>query len=121
MQHTVLFVRGLKGTMSEAELHWIRQRMDGGKLAKAQKGELQQPLPVGLVYDPLGRIVLDPDEQIAGAVSLVFNLFEQYGSALAVVRHFNQQGLNFPTRSRGAQKAQTNLRWEPLKHGRVRN
>ncbi|NWJ47684.1 MAG: recombinase family protein [Bacteroidetes bacterium] len=130
-QYNDRLLLGFKGTMSEAELHWIRQRMDGGKLAKAQKGELQQPLPVGLVYDPLGRIVLDPDEQIAGAVRLVFNLFDQYGSALAVVRHFNQQGLKFPTRprlgSRESQhqqflsQSQATPRWEPLKHGRVRS
>src|SRR5713101_5130469 len=53
---------GFKGTMSEAELHWLRSRLLGGKLAKAQQGELRCPLPVGLVYDATGHVMLDPDE-----------------------------------------------------------
>ncbi len=56
---------GLKGTMSEAELHFIRARLQGGILSKARRGELQMPLPVGLVYDPAGNVVLDPDTQRA--------------------------------------------------------
>src|SRR5215210_1870579 len=51
---------GLKGTMSEAELHFIRGRLQGGILSKARRGELQTRLPVGLVYDPAGHVVLDP-------------------------------------------------------------
>ena len=80
---------GFKGTMSEAELHWLRSRLLGGKLEKAQHGELRFRPPVGLVFDPTGRVVLDPDEEVQQAVSLVFALFEQWGSALAVVKHFN--------------------------------
>ena len=79
---------GFKGTMSEAELHWLRQRLLGGKLTKAEHGELRFRLPVGLVYDLTGKVVLDPDEEVQAAVRLVFALFEQYGSALAVVKHF---------------------------------
>jgi DNA invertase Pin-like site-specific DNA recombinase len=52
---------GFKGTMSEAELHWLRARLLGGKLEKAQQGTLRLPLPTGLVYDPAGQVVLDPD------------------------------------------------------------
>src|SRR5512142_579428 len=55
---------GFKGTMSEAELHWLRQRLLGGKLTKAEQGELRFRLPVGLVYDPIGKVVLDPDEEV---------------------------------------------------------
>src|SRR5438270_10703309 len=77
---------GFKGTMSEAELHWLRQRLLGGKLTKAEQGELRFRLPVGLVSDPTGKVVLDPDEEVQAAVRLVFVLFEQYGSALAVVK-----------------------------------
>jgi DNA invertase Pin-like site-specific DNA recombinase len=57
-QYNDRLLLGFKGTMSEAELHWLHQRMHGGKVAKAQKGELHQPLPTGLVYDPAGRIGL---------------------------------------------------------------
>src|SRR5438094_4620928 len=81
---------GFKGTMSEAELHWLRQRLQGGKLTKAEKAELRFRLPVGLVYDPAGKVVLDPDEEVQQAVRLVFNLFDQHRSALAVVQHFNE-------------------------------
>ena len=63
---------GLKGTMSEAELHMMRSRLRGGLLAKAKRGELKVPLPVGLVYDPLGQVVLDPDEQVQHSLRLLF-------------------------------------------------
>src|SRR5258707_12738227 len=79
---------GFKGTMSEAELHWLKSRLQGGKLEKAQHGELRFRLPAGLVFDPLGRVVFDPDEAVQEAIRLVFTLFEQYQSALAVVSHF---------------------------------
>jgi DNA invertase Pin-like site-specific DNA recombinase len=55
---------GLKGTMSEAELHVLKARLVGGVLNKAQRGELKMPLPIGLVYDDDGRVVLDPDQQV---------------------------------------------------------
>src|SRR5947207_16007543 len=89
---------GFKGTMSEAELHWLRQRLLGGKWEKAQHGALRFRPPVGLVYDLTGKVVLDPDKEVQAAVRLVFALFEQYGSALAVVKHFNAHHLRFPER-----------------------
>jgi DNA invertase Pin-like site-specific DNA recombinase len=55
---------GLKGTMSEAELHVLRARLQGGILSKARRGELKMPLPAGLVYDELDRVCLDPDRQV---------------------------------------------------------
>src|ERR1035438_5991166 len=61
---------GLKGVMASAELHFLRARLQGGKLHKAQKGELRFPLPVGFCYDVESRIILDPDEEVRGAVSL---------------------------------------------------
>ena len=79
---------GLKGTMAQAELHLLRGRLLGGKLNKARKGELRFPLPVGLCYDEDNRIVLDPDEEVQGAVALVFRLFHETGSAFAVVQRF---------------------------------
>jgi DNA invertase Pin-like site-specific DNA recombinase len=109
---------GFKGTMSEAELHWLRQRLLGGKLTKAEHGELRFRLPVGLVYDLTDKVVLDPDEEVQAAVRLVFALFEQYGSALAVVKHFSIHHLRFPERLwKRTQKGE--LVWEPLRCGRV--
>jgi DNA invertase Pin-like site-specific DNA recombinase len=109
---------GFKGTMSEAELHWLRQRLLGGKLTKAELGELRFRLPIGLVYDPIGRVVLDPDEEVQAVVRLVFDLFEQYRSALAVVKHFNTHHLRFPDRL-WQRTRKGELVWEPLRCGRV--
>ncbi len=118
MQHRVLFVLGLKGAMSEAELHWLRQRMYGGTIAKAQQGTLWFRLPIGLVHDQAGRIVLDPDEQVQNAVQLIFTLFTQLGSAMAVLRHFSTHGLLFP-RHCWDHGYHGETVWEPLQHGRV--
>ena len=63
------YVLGLKGQMSEAELHLLRARLRGGVLARARTGELICPLPVGLVYDGAGRVALDPDEGVRHAVA----------------------------------------------------
>jgi hypothetical protein len=77
---------GLKGTMSEVELHLIKQRMASGRLAKAGRGELAFPLPAGYVRRPSGEVALDPDEQVQAVVRLVFGLFEQLGTVHAVLR-----------------------------------
>src|ERR1700686_4169353 len=96
---------GLKGTMSEAELHFIRARLIGGQLSKARRGELQMGLPVGLVYDPASKVVLDPDTGVQQAIRHLFTLFARTGSARAVVQQFNADGLLFPVRVRtGARK-----------------
>jgi DNA invertase Pin-like site-specific DNA recombinase len=109
---------GFKGTMSEAELHWLHQRLQGGKLTKAEEGKLRFRLPSGLIYDPVGKIVFDPDEAVAGAIRLLFTLFEQYNSGLAVVSHFARAHLLFPTRHWGGAQA-GELEWVPLTHGRL--
>lgn len=109
---------GFKGAMSEAELHWLRQRMQGGTVVKAQQGQLRFPLPIGLVHDPRGQIVLDPDEQVQQAVRLIFTLFERDGSAMAVLRHFSAAALRFPCRCREPGR-RGEVTWEPLRHGRV--
>jgi DNA invertase Pin-like site-specific DNA recombinase len=87
---------GLKGTMSEAELHLIRARMRGGVLNKAKRGELETPLPFGFAYDDEGRVVLDPDQQVQQAIRSVFDTFRRVGSALGVAKHFREHGLRFP-------------------------
>ena len=89
---------GLKGTMSEAELHILRARLQGGLLNKARRGELRIPLPVGLVYDGADKVILDPDQQVRGAVGCLFATFQRTGSAFAVARHFRENGLLFPGR-----------------------
>ena len=109
---------GLKGTMAQAELHFLRARLQGGKLNKAKKGELHFPLPVGFCYDEQGRIVLDPDEEVRGAVALVFRLFRETGSAYAVVHRFVQRGLTFPKRAYGG-AWDGHIIWGRLSHGRV--
>jgi DNA invertase Pin-like site-specific DNA recombinase/DNA-binding transcriptional regulator YiaG len=106
---------GLKGTMSEAELHLLKGRLRGGILSKARRGELIQPLPVGLVYTPTGKVVLDPDTGVQQAISHLFATFTATGSALATVKAFRQQGLTFPHRiSSGERKG--DLVWGPLDH-----
>jgi DNA invertase Pin-like site-specific DNA recombinase len=87
---------GLKGTMSEAELHVLRARMRGGVLSKAKRGELKQRLPVGFVYDQSDRAVLDPDQEVQQAVRSLFQTFRRTGSAFMTVRTFNEEGLQFP-------------------------
>jgi DNA invertase Pin-like site-specific DNA recombinase len=109
---------GLKGTMAQAELHFIRSRLQGGKLNKAQKGELRFPLPVGYVFDEANRIVKDPDEQVRSAIGLVFTAFLEAGSAYGVVHRFAQEKLLFPKRSYGGVWA-GKLQWGRLTDSRV--
>ena len=109
---------GLKGTMSEAELHVIKARLQGGIRNKARRGELQMAPPIGLVYDATGAVVLDPDRQIQATVRLVFDTFRQVRSASAVVRRFQRESLSFPRRiRRGIGKG--DVLWGKLDHSRV--
>jgi len=109
---------GLKGTMSQAELHFIRARLQGGKLNKAKKGLLKSPLPVGLCYDDQDNIVLDPDEEIRGTVKLVFDAFRETGSAYGVIHRFTEQGMQFPKRAYGG-VWNGKLIWSHLTHSRA--
>jgi DNA invertase Pin-like site-specific DNA recombinase len=109
---------GLKGTMSEAELHMIRARMRGGVLSKAKRGELATPLPFGFVYDDEGHVVLDPDQQIQQAIRSVFETFRRIGSAFGVVKEFRRQGLQFPRLMRAPGKL-TEIGWGDMDHGKV--
>jgi DNA invertase Pin-like site-specific DNA recombinase len=98
---------GLKGTMSEAELHLIRARLDGGLRHKAERGELRLSLPVGLDRDADGRIVLSADEQVRGAIGRVFSLFRRLGSARQVVGELLAEGQRLPRRTVGEHR----IRW----------
>ena len=109
---------GLKGAMSEAELHMMRARLRGGLLNAARRGELKVALPVGLIYDPLGHVVLDPDEQVQHSLRLLFDTFTRTGSARATVKHFREEKLLFPHRPRGG-PYMGELRWKPLTTSRV--
>ena len=109
---------GLKGTMSEAELHVLRARLEGGRQNKARRGELKFVLPVGLIYDMQDRVVLDPDQQVQQALRTFFKVYGSTGSATRVVKFFRKQGLLFPRRlHRGIRQGE--LIWGPLGHSRA--
>jgi hypothetical protein len=111
-------VLGLKGQLSEAELHYLKARLRGGILARARKGELALPLPVGLVYDPSGNVALDPDAQVQGAIKHLFATFGRTGSARSTVTIFAKEGLMFPRRlRRGPHRGE--LAWARLEHSHV--
>lgn len=109
---------GFRGAMSEAELHWLHCRLVGGKLEKAQQGTLRFRLPTGLVYEAGGRIELDPDEEIQHAMRQVFEVFDASKSALAVVKHFEENGLKIPTRL-WQRERKGEVVWGRLRHARV--
>src|SRR5437763_4387698 len=87
---------GLKGTMSEAELHVLRARLQGGIRNKARRGELFMRPPIGFVYNADEKLVMDPDQQVQEAVRLLFETFRRTSSAMATVKYFARQGLQFP-------------------------
>jgi DNA invertase Pin-like site-specific DNA recombinase len=103
-------VLGLKGTISEAELHMITQRMNAAKLVKAQRGELGMSLSIGYVKLPSGQIIKDPDEQAQHAVDLLFEQFQRRGTIHGVLRYLVEHDLKLPIRAAsGPEKGQ--LRW----------
>ncbi len=106
---------GLKGTMSEAELHLIRSRLDGGLRNKAKRGELEQNLPVGLDRDEDGRIMLSADEQVRHAIERVFELWRRLGSARQVVRELIAAEQQLPRRTVGSRR----VRWARASYGAV--
>lgn len=107
---------GLKGTMSEAELHILAGRLQGAKRAAAERGELRFPLPVGYVHDEEGHTIIDPDQEIQAAITDLFRAFEQTGSAYGLMGAF--KGRRFPKRAYGGAWP-GELRWGPLTHPRV--
>lgn len=86
-QYNDRLLLGLKGTMSEAELHILKQRMMQGKRNKAQRGELGFSVPIGYVRRPSGEVRFDPDEQVQQVVKLIFRKFEELGTLNAMLRY----------------------------------
>src|SRR6266516_1902402 len=107
---------GFKGTMGEMELHVMAQRLQANKRAAAERGELRTPLPVGLVHDDTGDVVIDPDAEVQAAIRDVFAAFTACGSAYGVVAAFKER--RFPLRAYGGAWA-GQLRWGKLTHARV--
>ena len=96
---------GLKGTMSEAELHILKARMRGGQLNKARRGELEMGPPVGLVYRTDGTIGLDPDAQVQNAIRLVFETFEWTGA-------LGKRGVALGPRRREERLQRVDVHWQ---------
>lgn len=101
---------GLKGTMSEAELYMLRQRLNAGRLSKVQRGEYVQRLPTSLVRLADHRVIKDPDRQIQHVMQLVLSTFEELGSCHRVLRYCKQHAVLLP-RHHGGDGASSDVRW----------
>lgn len=109
---------GLKGTMSELELHAIKERLQGARLSKARRGELFLPPPIGYEWDPrAGRLRWSSDERVRAAVQQVFERFRLIGTASGVARYLRAHGLQMPAHGRGAGPVQ----WGPANTPQIRN
>ena len=89
----VHYVPRSKGTMSEAELHLLRQRMEQGRRNKARRGGSFNHLPIGSMFLSSGEVGIDPGEQVQAVVRLIFDTFEELGGAGAVLRHLARNGI----------------------------
>lgn len=111
---------GLKGTMSEAELHVMKQRMQQGRLNKARRGELSVPVPTGYLRHASGEVTLDPDEQVRHVVRLVFRKFEEFGTLNAVLKYLVKHDIRLGFRVReGPGKGQ--LEWRRPNRAALQN
>src|SRR5712692_5582497 len=99
-QYNDRLLLGLKGTMSEAELHILQQRLNQGRLAKARRGKVVVGVPTGYVQRPSGEVTFDPDEQVQHVIRLVFRKFEELGTLNAVLCYLVRQGLQIGIRVR---------------------
>lgn len=109
-QYNDRLLLGLKGTMSEAELHVIKQRMYQGKLNKARRGELGFAVPSGYTRDPSGEVIFDPDEEVQQVIELIFKKFEELGTLNAMLRYLVKNGIRLGIRVREAE-ARGKLEW----------
>ena len=109
---------GLKGTMSEAELHVLKARLTGGKINKAERGELKSALPIGFDYNAADKVVFDPDQQVQESIRLFFKIFQQTGSASATVIYFRNKGIKFPHKIRKPPN-KGEITWGQLYHSKA--
>src|SRR4051794_8341244 len=109
---------GMKGTMSEAELHILRSRMRGGILNKVRRGEFAIPLPAGFLYDGNGQVIPDPDQQVQQSIRQLFAAFQRSGSIMGVVNEFRNKQWKFPVRVRKGPRP-GDLQWGELTRNRV--
>lgn len=119
-QYNDRLLLGLKGTMSEAELHILRQRLLQGKMHKARRGALGMPVPTGFLRRPSGDIVLDPDEQVQAVVRLVFDQFDRLGSTYAVINELVRRNVQIGVRLRTGPDIGT-LVWRRPHRGMISN
>jgi DNA invertase Pin-like site-specific DNA recombinase len=111
---------GLKGTMSEAELHILKARMLEGRRAKARRGELGKPLPMGYLRRASGEIAFDPDEQAQTTVHLIFDLFERFRTVGKVMRYLIEHDIRMPVRTRGG-PGKGELEWRRVNRPSLHN
>ena len=109
-QYNDRLLLGLKGTMSEAELHLIKQRMLAGKRAKAERGELGMQVPMGYTRRLSGEIIKDPDEQAQATIELVFDQFDRHGTINGVLRYLVEHRIEMPRRVAGGER-KGELQW----------
>ncbi len=109
-QYNDRLLLGLKGTMSEAELHILKQRMQQGKLGKARRGELAFPVPTGYVRRPSGEVTFDPDEEVQQVVRLIFRKFEELGTLHGVLAYLVEHHIKLGVRAREGE-AKGELEW----------
>ena len=113
---------GMKGAMSEAEIHILRARLDGGIRNKAARGELRKALPVGLVWgEAEGEILLHPDEAVRGVITAVFEQFPLRGSARGVWLWLREQGLKLPLQKLAYVDPGEELTWVEPTYNAVHN
>lgn len=104
---------GLKGTMSEAELHLLRLRLNAGRLSQVRRGEYRQKLPTGLVRLPDASVVKDPDAQVRSTLEIIFAKFIELGSCRRVLRYLHQQAILVPRRHHSGARVAGELHWKP--------
>ena len=110
---------GLKGTMSEAELHFLQERMRGGALSKAKRGELRSSLPTGYLYDEAGKVMKDPDMQVQNAIMLFFESFRICGAATKLAAYYGEKGYLIPTDRNKGFKNKSDIYWDILTPSRA--
>ena len=119
-QYNDRLLLGLKGTMSEAELHILKQRLHQGRLNKARRGELFNHVPMGYVRRPGGEVLMDPDDEVREVVRLIFRTFDEVGTLAGTLRYLVAQGIKLPMRSRSA-GSEGDLEWRRASQGSLRH